>query len=196
MRRREVLRSALALPWGRAGAEIGGGGVAPMWFVVGMTAIQDPVTSQHTGRGVETRIQLMTLASFEGSWVAVGNGFSSRLTYEWALPGVLLRSRNELRNQAGERFGRYEGNYAWDPALSRIVFWTVGQDGELHRGEAEWREGQLWHQAAVSGGKIRGYRSVIRTVGNELHYRAKYEQSAADSDVLASTPLVYRRSEP
>ncbi len=151
------------------------------------------VVSQGQEKKVEKTTPLTPLASFEGSWVAKGDGFSSKLTYEWALPGVLLRSRNELRNEAGQLFRQYEGHYAWDPALSKIVFLTLGSDGELHRGEAEWRDGQLWHAATVSGGKITGYRSVLGVVGKELYYRAKYERSATDKDVLGSTPLVYRR---
>lgn len=137
---------------------------------------------------------LKKLAFLEGTWIAYGDGFSSKLTYEWALPGVLLRGRNELRN-AAELFGQYEGHYAWDPALKSIVFWTVGRDGELHRGEASMDDGRLWHKAIVLGGDITGYRSVIEAAGKELHYRARYELAAPDQAVLEGTPLVYRRAE-
>ena len=138
--------------------------------------------------------RLAALTSLEGAWVAQGEGFSSTLVYEWALPGALLRGRNELRNAAGETIGRYEGHYAWDPDASRIIFWTVGRGGELHRGTVTPREGQLWHDANVAGGSSSGYRSVITIVGKELHYRARYQRSATDNDVLASTPLIYKPS--
>jgi hypothetical protein len=139
---------------------------------------------------------LAVLNSLAGAWVAKGEGFFSKLTYEWALPGVLLRSRNELRNGKGELFRQYEGNYAWDAARSKIVFWVVGSDGELHQGEAEWRDGLLWHNATVSGGKITGYRSVLAVAGKELVYKARYESSATDAAVLNSSPLVYQPQKP
>jgi len=154
------------------------------------------VRLQRPSESAEKQKPLAKLASFEGSWIAQGKGFSSTLTYEWALPGVLLRGRNELHNEAGGLVGQYEGLYAWDPARSRIVFLTAGRDGELHQGEAEWRHEQLWHKAVVSGGKITGYRSLLEAVGTELHYRASYGDSATDKKVLDSTPLVYRRLKP
>ena len=136
---------------------------------------------------------LQSLAPLEGTWVAAGEGFTSQLTYEWALPGLLLRVRNELRNPAGEIFRRYEGNYAWDPEGSTILFWTVGGNGELHRGTAGWREGRLWHEGVVSGGSIAGYRSVLEPVGEEWHYRAAYKLPASDPEILGGAPLVYRK---
>lgn len=107
---------------------------------------------------------------------------------------MLLRARNELKNVAGAVIGQYEGHYMWDAGQSTIVFWTVGRDGELHRGTASWRDGRLWHDATVAGGAITGYRSVLATVGPELHYRAKYAPAAPEGEVLASPPLIYRRS--
>jgi hypothetical protein len=138
---------------------------------------------------------LEVLQFLEGSWVATGDGFSSRLTYDWALPGVLLRARNELRNGAGDLSGRYEGHYVWDPADGRIAFWTVSREGELHRGTVVLRDGRLWHDATVSGGAIAGYRSVLARVDDDLHYRAVYRPAATDADVLGAAPLIYRRRE-
>lgn len=137
---------------------------------------------------------LAVLAPLEGAWLAQGDGFSSTLVYEWALPGTLLRVRNELRNAAGDLVGEYEGSYAWDPAESRIVFWTVGRGGELHRGSVVARANQLWHEARIAGGRTDGYRSVIAITGGELHYRARYERAATDEDVLGSDPLIYKRT--
>lgn len=167
---------------------------ATITIMIGMIAFQASVSAQRNEREGEKKTSLPRLASLEGSWVAQGKGFSSRLTYEWALPGVLLRGRNEVRNEAGAVVAQYEGYYAWDPTLSKIIFFTVGRNGELHRGVADWRSGQLWHEATVSGGKIGGYRSVLEVVGSELHYRAKYEAAATDKDVLGSSVLVYRRA--
>jgi hypothetical protein len=138
-------------------------------------------------------MQMTALARLEGTWVAKGEGFSSTLQYEWALSGVLLRARNELKNDAGKIVGQYEGNYAWDPDKSKIVFWTVGRDGELHRGTAVWRDGKLWHEATVSGGRAKSYRSVLAVVDGELIYRAKYQASATDQEVQDSAPLTYRK---
>ena len=148
--------------------------------------------AQSGDRSVSNR--LSELAPLEGAWAAQGEGFSSKLVYEWALPGALLRVRNELRNDAGELFGEYEGHYAWDPGESRIVFWTVGRGGELHRGTVMSRGNQLWHDARIAGGRTDGYRSVIAITSGELHYRARYERSATDEDVLGSDPLVYKRT--
>jgi hypothetical protein len=136
---------------------------------------------------------LAALAVLEGPWFANGDGYSSTLAYEWVLPGVLLRARNELRNDAGDVVGEYEGHYAWDPDQATIVFWTVGRDGDLHRGTAAWRDGQLWHEGRVSGGRVTGYRSVLDVEGEQLHYLAVYEPSASEDDVLGSVPLIYRR---
>lgn len=146
------------------------------------------------GSQPETITHLTLLTALEGSWRAQGDGFSSTLTYDWALPGVLLRVRNELRNGAGDVIGRYEGHYAWDHAQGRIVFWTVGRDGELHQGTVAARDGHLWHEARVSGGRIDGYRSVVAPVREDLHYRAVYQRSATDEQVLGAAPLIYHRT--
>lgn len=138
---------------------------------------------------------LSVLAPLEGRWVGKGDGFSSTLVYEWVLPSVLLRARNEVRSDAGALIAQYEGHYVRDPAESRIVFWTVGRNGELHRGTVVPREGPLWHEATVAGGRVNGYRSVVSLVGPELHYRAQYDSSASDAAVLARAPLIYRRAQ-
>jgi hypothetical protein len=154
--------------------------------------LQGKLQSQDSDRSEKGKSHLSVLAALEGVWVARGDGFSSKLTYDWALPGVLLRGRNELRNDAGELVGQYEGHYMWDPGQSCIVFWTVSRDGELHQGKTTWRNEQLWHKATVSGGRIKAYRSVMAVVGRELHYRAKYTESPTDEEILGSPPLIYR----
>lgn len=164
-------------------------------LLIGLTGAPHELLAQGSSqRASEKSSHLSALAPLEGSWVARGTGFSSRLVYEWVLPGVLLRARNELRNNDEALIGQYEGNYLWDPTQSRIVFWTVGRNGELHRGTVAARDGQLWHDATVAGGQVTGYRSVIAPVGSELHYRAQYQASATDAAVLGSEPLVYRRA--
>jgi hypothetical protein len=144
------------------------------------------------GQAPESRLSV--LAPLVGDWSAAGTGFTSRLVYEWALPGTLLRARNEVRNAGGDLVGQYEGLYAWDAAAGRIVFFTAGRGGELHRGYAEWRDGRLWHDATVVGGQPPEYRSALQIVGSELHYRAKYAAGATDREVLESQPLVYTRT--
>lgn len=166
--------------------------VVALCLQIGILGAVAPLQSQDVGRSTTQTQDLSSLAALEGSWTAHGDGFSSQLVYEWALPAVLLCARNELRDDAGLVVGRYEGHYMWDPSESRIVFWTVGQDGELHRGMATWRDGMLWHEATVSGGRIAGYRSVLSLAERELRFRARYERSATDEDVLASPPLTYR----
>ena len=168
-------------------------GTIAILVLVGISLDQHDLHSQNSARAVSADRHLSVLAPLEGVWMAAGEGFSSRLVYEWVFPGVLLRARNELLNNAGAAIGQYEGHYMWDPAQSSIVFWTVGRSGELHRGTATWRNEQLWHDATVSGGHVTGYRSVVAMVGREMHYRAKYEPSATDAAVLGSEPLVYRR---
>jgi hypothetical protein len=159
------------------------------------STINDDATQSQDSKSAKST-PLAAFNAFEGAWVANGTGFSSRLIYEWALTGVLFRSRNELRNAKGELIKQYEGHYAWDAARSKIVFWVVGSDGELHQGEAAWRDGLLWHDATVSGGRITGYRSVLGVAGKELVYRARYEPAATDAAVLSSTPLVYQTEKP
>lgn len=143
------------------------------------------------GSPASSNEHLARLAALEGVWIARGSGFSSRLEYEWGLPGVLLRARNELRNDAGDVVGRYEGAYMWDAGTSRLAFWTVGWNGELHRGTAVWQAESLWHDATVTGGQLAGYRSALAIVDGELHYRAVYSPAATDEEVLAAAALIY-----
>jgi hypothetical protein len=168
--------------------------VVTVCLLVGITTPERGLLSQSVDRSAIHTNRLSALAPLEGVWVAKGEGFSTRLAYEWALPGVLLRARNEVRNDAGAIVAQYEGHYMWDPAQSAIVFWTVAQTGELHRGTVTQRNDAVWHDATVSGGTISGYRSVMAVVGDEIHYRAKYEPSSSDEAVLASAPLIYRRA--
>jgi hypothetical protein len=164
-----------------------------LWVTTGIPLFECHSPAKDDDGPENEKRQLSVLARFEGTWVAQGDGFSSTLQYEWALPNVLLRGRNELRNDAGKVIGQYEGHYVWDPDQSKIVFWTVGRDGELHRGSAIWRAGQLWHEATVSGGRIKGYRSVLDVVEGELHFRAKFQASATDEEVRNNAPLIYRK---
>jgi hypothetical protein len=163
--------------------------------LIGLLVGPHELLSQDGDRSVSTTGHLMILAPLEGKWVGRGDGFSSTLVYEWVLPDVLLRARNEVRSDAGDLLGQYEGHYFWDPTESRILFWTVGRNGELHRGTVESRDGQLWHEARVAGGRVSGYRSSVSLVGPELHYRARYEPSPSDAAVLATAPVVYRREQ-
>lgn len=169
--------------------------VLGLLFLSGLLVAPHELLSQDGGQSVSEASHLSALAPLEGAWIGRGDGFSSTLAYEWALPGVLLRARNEVRSDAGALVGQYEGHYLWDPAESRIVFWTVGQNGELHRGTVASRDEQLWHEATVVGGRVSGYRSLVTFVGPEMHYRAQYEPSATDAEVVASVPLVYRRAQ-
>jgi hypothetical protein len=161
-------------------------------LLMGFTVVPQHLLAQD--RSISERGHLSVLAPLEGNWLGRGDGFSSKLVYEWVLPGVLLRARNEVRNNDGALIGQYEGHYMWDPTATRIVFWTVGRNGELHRGAVASRDGQLWHEATVAGGRVTGYRSIVSIVGPELHYRAQYDPLAGDAAVLANPPLVYRRA--
>jgi hypothetical protein len=162
-------------------------------LVIVLAAVPQHLFGQDGQRSPGEGGRLSVLAPLEGNWLGKGDGFSSKLMYAWVLPNVLLRARNEVRSGDGALIGEYEGHYLWDPAESRIVFWTVGRNGELHRGAVTWRDRQLWHDAKVSGGRVAGYRSIVSFVGSELHYRAQYDPAASDAAVLGGAPLVYRR---
>lgn len=162
-----------------------------LWVIVGFALFQPSSFAQDNNLSGNETMQLSSMARFEGTWVAKGDGFSSTLQYQWVLPKLLLRAGNELRNDAGEIVGQYEGNYAWDPDLAKIVFWTVGRDGELHKGTAAWHDEKLLHEVTVSGGRTRGYRSVLELVDGESFYRAKYQASATEQEVEDSPPLIY-----
>lgn len=166
---------------------------AVLCVFVGMFALPSRSHAQDAARGrpADDPSPMAAIGLLEGTWVARGDGFSSELVYEWSLPSTLLRVRNELRDEAGAVVGQYVGHYAWDADRSSIVFWTVSRNGELHRGTATWRNGQLWHDATVSGGRISGYRSVVIPVEGKLRYQAQYDASATDSDILGSPPLIY-----
>lgn len=161
------------------------------WMAQRLSKNGDPKASDKGAQAAAVRDRMGVIACLEGAWIAEGEGFTSRLTYEWAIPGVLLRARNEVTNNEGRVLGRYEGNYAWSSAASKYVFWTVGADGAVHEGAAEWRDGALWHSAHVSGGRIDGFRSSITPEGDSLLYRAVYEPGATDDAVRAAQPLRY-----
>ena len=128
-----------------------------------------------------------------GTWRAQGDGFTSTLTYRWRFEGRLLEAANELTDAGGKILGRYFGSYAWDPGASEMVFWTMAESGELHRGRAMWREGTLWHEATVSGGRITTYASALRWQGDRMEYFADYAANRAGPELLQREPLEYRR---
>ena len=128
-----------------------------------------------------------------GAWHAEGQGFTSTLVYRWRFEGRLLEVTNELTNPAGETLARYVGSYAWDPGANGIVFWTMAESGELHRGRATWRAGVLWHEATVTGGRITSYASALRWEGDRMEYFADYAATRAAAELLEREPLVYRR---
>ena len=129
------------------------------------------------------------------SWQAEGEGFVSTLTYRWRFEGRLLEAANELTDDKGAVMARYHGAYAWDPDAGDMVFWTMAESGELHRGRATWRDGVLWHEATVSGGRITTYASAMRWQGERMEYYADYAASRAGPELLERKPLVYRRVE-
>jgi hypothetical protein len=134
---------------------------------------------------------LADLAPLIGTWEGRGPGFATRLRYRWILPGAILEAGNEVRNGAGELVGRYHGNYVWDAGREQIVFLTAGAGGEVHRGRAWWRDGILWHEAEVSGGRIDGYASAVRPADGRIEYFADYGVRTADTALLRTEPLIY-----
>jgi hypothetical protein len=88
---------------------------------------------------------------------------------------------------------RYHGEYAWDPGAREIVFWTASTAGELHRGRASWRDGVLWHEATVAGGRIERYASALRVRDGRMEYFADYGTGTATPELLGLAPLVYHR---
>lgn len=131
----------------------------------------------------------------QATWHAQGSGFDTTLSYRWLLAGRLLEAANEVRNEAGGVIARYRGAYAWDAGRNEIVFWTVAESGEVHRGRAWWRGGVLWHEAEVSGGSIEAYASAVRPADGRLEYFAAYGTRRAGPELLDSEPLVYSRTE-
>lgn len=128
------------------------------------------------------------------TWHGQGDGFSSTLEYRWIFKGRLLEAVNEVRNASGNVVARYHGAYLWEPQTKEIVFWTMAEGGELHRGVANWRDGVLWHEANVTGGRIQGYASAVRLTNGRLEYFADYGTKVATPVLLDLDPLVYERT--
>jgi hypothetical protein len=61
--------------------------------VSGVGLFQPPSQAQDAKSPGNGKMQMTVLARLEGTWVAKGEGFSSTLQYEWALPNVLLRAK-------------------------------------------------------------------------------------------------------
>ena len=179
-----------AVPWtgrfmlavGIAGASTG---IAPLSAQVAQDSAPAaaPVASD--------RGPLADLAPLIGTWEGRGSGFSTELRYRWIFPGAVLEASNEVRNGAGELIGRYHGNYLWDAGREQIVFLTAGAGGEVHRGRAWWRDGILWHEAVVSGGRIEGYAAAVRPADGRIEYFADYGTRTADTALLRTEPLTY-----
>jgi hypothetical protein len=134
------------------------------------------------------------MAAFDalvGDWIARGSGFSTSLSYRWLLPGTMFEAANEVRDTSGNVLARYHGAYAWDRGRGEVVFWTVGEGGEVHRGQAWWEDGILWHEAEISGGGIEVYASAVRSGDQRLEYFAAYGRPDAGSYLLGTEPLVY-----
>jgi hypothetical protein len=128
-----------------------------------------------------------------GTWQAVGDGFTSRLTYTWALPGLMVRASNQLTAPDGRVLMQYEGAYFRNPATGAWRFHTIGGGGELHDGTATWRDGKLWHEAVVHGGAVQGYSSVVVPGSDTMRYHARYSPGAAEPGLLDLEPLTYLR---
>lgn len=124
-------------------------------------------------------------------WTARGEGFGTTLAYRWLLPGRVLEATNDVRGADGRVVARYRGAYAWDGGRGTIVFWTAAESGEVHRGRAWWRDGVLWHQAEVSGGRIDAYAAAVRPGDGRLEYFVAYGAGEASPALLEAEPLVY-----
>ena len=138
---------------------------------------------------------LERLTALDGQWQAGTSNFRSTLHFQRSPAGGAVRAWNEVTGADG-RTAFYEGTYFWDPGRMALRFVTVASSGELHEGEVYWRGGMLWHDARVSGSSLTSYRSSLRLVDGTLEYRAVYGTLAPDAEVLAATPLVYRRVSP
>jgi uncharacterized protein YndB with AHSA1/START domain len=125
------------------------------------------------------------------TWHAQGTGYRTTLSYHWLSEGQVLEARNEVFGASGNLIARYWGTYAWDAGREEIVFWTVAEGGEVHRGLAWWSDGVLWHEAEVSGGGIEAYASAMRPAGDRLEYFAAYGSRRAGPELLKTEPIVY-----
>jgi hypothetical protein len=125
------------------------------------------------------------------SWTAQGEGFRTTLAYRWLLEGHVLEAVNDVQAPDGRVIAHYRGMYAWDAGRGEIVFFTASGSGEIHRGRAWWRDGVLWHEAEVSGGRISGYASAVRPGADRMEYFADYATREASPALLDTTPIVY-----
>lgn len=142
--------------------------------------------------GVESATSpLAPLNALTGTWSAQGDGFRTTLTYRWLLDSRVLEAVNDVQDGDGRAIARYRGMYAWDAGRKEIVFWVAGGSGEVHRGRAWWRDGVLWHEAEVSGGRIESYASAIRPREGRLEYFAAYGSPKAGPELLARKPILY-----
>lgn len=158
---------------------------------------ESPPSSEPVGDAPPETVQLAPeLAGFQallGSWIAQGDGFTTRLHYRAGVTGGLVYAENELLDDEGVVTQRYEGVYRWDPEAEQVRFDTLAETGEHHVGRAEW-DGGLWHDARVFGGSIDRYTSEMRVVApDRLEYRAIYGADGSRDDVLAGEPLSYER---
>lgn len=154
-----------------------------------------PVSPRAEGQAANADAPLAALAPLVGAWRGGGTGYSTTLRYAWLIEGHVLGASNEVANARGDVVARYHGSYAWDAGRKEIVFWVASQSGEVHQGRAWWREGVLWHEASVSGGRIEAYASAIRPVPGRLEYFAAYGTRSAAPSLLETTPILYTRVE-
>lgn len=150
-----------------------------------------PATQPTVQAGAATE-PLAAFAPLIGSWLGTGTGFSTTLRYTWEIEGRVLGVSNEVRDAKGGSIARYRGAYAWDAGRQQIVFWVTSYSGEVHRGRAWWSDGVLWHEAEVSGGRIKSYASAVRPRAGGFEYFAAYGASSATPSLLDGTPIVYR----
>jgi hypothetical protein len=151
-----------------------------------------PAPSGQAGAESSTSL-LAPLSALTGTWSAQGDGFRTTLRYRWLLDNRVLEAVNDVHGGDGRAIARYRGMYAWDAGRKEIVFWVAGGSGEVHRGHAWWRDGVLWHEAEVSGGRIESYASAIRPREGRLEYFAAYGSPKAGPDLLDSKPILYTR---
>src|SRR5690606_34385594 len=151
-----------------------------------------PALAQAPGSMPDSAAALSPFNSLAGTaWVAEGSGFRSLLSYHWLLPGMVLAASNEVSRPDGSVMVSYRGSYAWDAGRNELVFWNASSSGEVHRGRAWWESGLLWHEAAISGGRLASYASAVRHTDSTLHIYSSLGAKAASPDVLQETPLKY-----
>ena len=152
---------------------------------------QNPTSAEPNAQSLSP--ELAPFDALIGSWEASGTGFRTVLKYRPGITGRAVNVENMLYGGDEQVIMTYEGAYTWDPDDQTIVFTTVSSTGERHTGKVTGQD-LLWHMANVAGGSIEGYLSVIEPKGSDtFEYRAVYRADAVESEVLESTPLIYRR---